>query len=78
MCKEVYWSSVEGPNRRGRPLGRWDDKMKEYISESGVRGNGWSGQGGSAWIERGGDPSAVATPFGDAFGGSEASELLID
>ncbi len=39
---------------------------------------GWSGQEGSAWIGRGGDPSAVATPFGDASGGSEASEILID
>ncbi len=39
---------------------------------------GWSEQEGSAWIGRGGDPSAVATPLGDASGGSEASELLID
>ncbi len=32
-----------------------------------------------AWVViRGGDPSAVATPLGDASGGSEASELLID
>ncbi len=37
---------------------------------------GWSEQEGSAWIERGGDPSAVATPLKDASGGSEASELL--
>ncbi len=39
---------------------------------------GCSGQEGSAWIGKGGDPSAVATPLGDAPGGSEASELLID
>ncbi len=41
-CKEdkkVYLGSVEGPNRRGRPLGRWEDKVKEYVSERGVRGN---------------------------------------
>ncbi len=35
-----------------------------------------------SWIEvrigRGGDPSAVATPLGDASGGSEPSEVLID
>ncbi len=38
---EVYLcSSVEGPNRRGRPLGRWEDRVKEYVSERGVRGNG--------------------------------------
>ncbi len=39
---------------------------------------GWSGQEKSAWKGRGGDPSAVATPRGDASGGSEASELLVD
>ncbi len=33
-------SSVEGTNRRGRPLGRWDDRVGEYASERGVRGNG--------------------------------------
>ncbi len=26
-------SGVEGVNRRGRPLGRWEDKVKEYVSE---------------------------------------------
>ncbi len=39
---------------------------------------GWSGQEGSAWIGRGGDPSAVVTPLRGASGGSKASELLID
>ncbi len=33
-------SSVEGPNRRGRPLGRWEDQVMEYMSKRGVRGNG--------------------------------------
>ncbi len=27
----MYLSSVEGPNRRGRPLGRWEDIVKEYL-----------------------------------------------
>ncbi len=57
----MYLSNVEGTNRRGRPLGRWEGKVKEHVSERGVRGN-----------------SAVATPLGDASGGSEVSELLID
>ncbi len=35
----MYLSSVEGTNRRGRPLGRWEDKVKEYVSEREVRGN---------------------------------------
>ncbi len=37
----VYRNSVEGPNRRGSPLGRLEDKVKEYVSERGVRGNGF-------------------------------------
>ncbi len=40
FIKTVYLSSVEGPNRRGRPLGRWEDKVKEYMSQRGERGNG--------------------------------------
>ncbi len=27
FLKKVYLSSVEGPNRKGRPLGRWEDKL---------------------------------------------------
>ncbi len=30
---KVYLSSVEGTNRRGRPLGRREDRVKEYVSE---------------------------------------------
>ncbi len=40
FVKRVHLSSGEGTNRRGRPLGRWKDKVKEYVSEMGVRGNG--------------------------------------
>ncbi len=74
FVKKVYLSIVEGLNRRGRPLGRWEGRVKEYVSERGVRGNGWSGQGESVWIGRGG---AMATPLLDAPGGSEASELYM-
>ncbi len=35
----MYLSSVEGTNWRGRPLGRWEDRVREYVSERGVRGN---------------------------------------
>ncbi len=38
MGSKVYLSSVEGPNRRGRPLRRKEDRVTEYISEKGVRG----------------------------------------
>ncbi len=75
---KVHGSSVQGPNRRGRPLGRWEDKVKEYVSEGSEGEMGWSGIGGSVWIRGGGDPSAMTTHFGDASGGSEASELLTD
>ncbi len=30
---KVYLRSVEGTNRRGRPLGRWEDRVKEYVCE---------------------------------------------
>ncbi len=40
FVKKVYLSSVEGTNRRGRPLGRWEDRVKEYVSERGGRGTG--------------------------------------
>ncbi len=40
FVKKVYLSSVEGPKRRGRPVGRWEDRVKEYVSERGERRNG--------------------------------------
>ncbi len=39
FVKKVYLNSVEGTNRRGRPLGRWEDRLQEYVSEREVRGN---------------------------------------
>ncbi len=43
---KVYRSSVDGPNRRGKPLGKWEDKVKEYVSERGAKGNGLE------WVRR--------------------------
>ncbi len=40
FVKKVYRSNVEGPNRRGKSLGRWEDRVKEQVSEREVRGNG--------------------------------------
>ncbi len=37
---KVYLSSVEGPHRRGRPLGRWENSVKEYVGEREARGHG--------------------------------------
>ncbi len=39
FVKNMYQSSVEGINRIGRPLGRWEDRVKEYVSERGMRGS---------------------------------------
>ncbi len=65
FVKNVYRSSVEGPTRRGRPLGRWEDKVKEYVSERAARRKGleWAKEGvfHCVWIGRGEDTSAEAT-----------------
>ncbi len=39
FVKKLYLSSMEGTNRRGRLLVRWEDRVGEYVSERGVRGN---------------------------------------
>ncbi len=68
MCEIV------DPNSRGRPLGRWKDRIKEYMCE----GESLNKQGGHIWIGRGGDFSALATLLGYVRGGSEVSGLLMD
>ncbi len=41
FVRKVYVSEIEGPSRRGRPLGGWKDRVKEYRSERGAtRGGG--------------------------------------
>ncbi len=69
-------SEIEGPSRRGRPLGGWKDREKEYVSEGGAYGGGeaLNKEGGSVRTRRGGGCSAVATPCGDVLGGREALE----
>ncbi len=67
FVKKVYLSSVEGPNKRGRPLGIWEDRVKEYVSERGVRRNGLEWARRSVWIGRDGGASAMATPLGGRF-----------
>ncbi len=37
----MYVSEIEGPNRRRKPIGRWKDRVKEYMNERGAtRGRG--------------------------------------
>ncbi len=76
--KKMYQSSVEGPNRRGRPLGRWEDKVKEYMSEREARGNGleWARKE-CMDMERWGSV-CCGHPLGGRFRREKASELLID
>ncbi len=35
---KVHESKLEGPNRRGSPLGRWKDGVEEYLGERGING----------------------------------------
>ena len=35
FVKKVYTSKSVGPNSRGRPPGRWRDRVKEYMCERG-------------------------------------------
>ncbi len=35
----IYLTNAEGTNRKGRPLVRWEDRVREYVSERGVRDN---------------------------------------
>ncbi len=41
FMKKVCMSEMKAPNRRGRPPGRWKDRVKKYMSERGpTRGEG--------------------------------------
>ncbi len=33
FVKKVYLSNAEGPNRRGMPLGRWEDRVKRLYNK---------------------------------------------
>ncbi len=44
FVKKVYMSESVGPNSRGRPAGRWRDRVKEYMCERGAtKGGGRAG-----------------------------------
>ncbi len=62
FVKKLYESELEGPNRRGGPLGRWKDRAEGYLGERGINGRGVLEQARrECWDRRGGDSSAVAT-----------------
>ncbi len=63
FVKKVYVSEMVGPNSRGRPLGRWKDRVKEHRCGRVLQeGEGLNKEGGSIWIGRGRSSSAVTTP----------------
>ncbi len=68
---------IVGPNSRGKLLGRWKDRVKEYMSEKGptTGGEGLNTQGESIGIERNRGFPAVATPLGHGPEGSEIPKL---
>ncbi len=37
----MFESGLKGPSRRGRPPGRWKDRVEEYLGERVT--NGWEG-----------------------------------
>ncbi len=78
FVKMVYLSSVEGTSRRERPLGRWEDRVKEYVGERGVRGNGLESARGECMDRERWRSVCCGHPLRDVSRGSEASELLID
>ncbi len=71
----TYFFILSSHFTRGRPLGTWEDRVKEYVSERGVRGNGLEWARRECMDRKRWRSSA---PLGEASGRSEASELLID
>ncbi len=57
FVKKVLSESV-GPNSRGKPPGRWRDRVKKYLCERFA-----TRRGESIWIWRGGGFTAVTTPM---------------
>ncbi len=54
---------MEGSSKRGRPLGRWKGRVKEYMCERGISRAGIVEQAhrGSISVERSGSSFAMAT-----------------
>ena len=63
-------NNIVGPNSKGRSLGRWKDRVKEYMWERSATRGGGIGRDGGFFV--------MATSLGDISRGSEVSELWID
>ncbi len=75
FVKKMYVSESVGPSSRGRPPGKWRDRVKEYMY---TRGRGLDQARRKCSDREKWSFSAEVTPLGDVPGGSEASDLLID
>ena len=76
FVKRVYVSESVGPNSRGRPPGRWKDKVKEYMCERGAtRGVGLDQAKRECLDRERWRRFCHGHPLGDITEGSEASEL---
>ena len=65
FVKKTYMSESVGPNNRGRPPGRWRDRVKEYMCGRGATrgGGGLDRAKREVWTGRGGNFSTVANFF---------------
>ncbi len=52
FVKKVHMSERVGPNSRGRPPGRWRDRVKEYMCERGAARRGGLDQAKRECLER--------------------------
>ncbi len=70
FVKKVYVNESVGPDSRGRPLGRWRDRVKGYMFERGAtRGEGLDqARRECFWVGRGGGFSTMATLLEDVPG----------
>lgn len=59
---KMYLSGTSNLNRRGMPLGRWKDKVGQYICKRGIARGGFEQAKGEVWVGRGGSCSVVAVP----------------
>ncbi len=75
FVKKVYLSGVGGSYRKGRPLGKWEDKVKEYMSERGVKGSGLEWARRECMDRERWRSVCPGHPLGGRF---RTSELLID
>ncbi len=79
MAEAIFYPLVPGGYKEeGQPPGRWEDRVREYVSERGVKGNGL-GQARRECMDRERWRSVChGHPLEDASEGSRASELQID